>query len=254
MLVPVGVVAQAAALASFPFLASLLAQKKFDEFNTTLQRALHSSLVFIIPLTVFMILQSENILGLIFEGGHFSHEETLLATPLLQIMLISVPFWAIQQIVGRAFYAHKSTIIPAIIGTIATIIALPFYIYFVPIYGSIVVASMTTFSLFIYTLLLLIVWKKTKAFALTLDCLLVSLRSLAICIIPLLLAFYSSQLLNANNNINHNFTFFDKFINLSISAFFFGVSWLLLSYYLNRKDLLLIVEPFLRKIKKIKKI
>ncbi len=252
MLVPVGVVAQAAALASFPFLSALLAQKKYDDFNETLLRALHSSLIFIIPVTLFMILQSENILGIIFEGGHFSNEETKLAAPLLQIMLISVPFWAIQQIVGRAFYAYKDTITPAIIGTIATIVCVPLYIYFVPLYGAITIASMTSISLFCYTALLLIVWQKKKDFSLTASICIVCLRSISIAIIPLLLAFYIP------NYTLQNYVFSDiymmKWVYFIYSGFIFSLFWLAFCFVFNKKDLMLIAKPILNKIIKRKKI
>ncbi len=247
MLVPVGVVAQAAALASFPFLASLLAEKNYSEFNKTLNRALHSSLVFILPLTLFMILQSEEILGIIFEGGHFSHEDTKKATPLLQVMLISVPFWAVQQIVGRAFYAYKNTITPAIIGTIATVLTLPLYIYFTPLYGAFFVASMTTCSLILYTALLLIVWQKLKGVRLALDCLMISLRSILIALLPLYLT-YALPPLFIQENIDS--TVYIKLCSFFFSGFVFGITWLIISFLFNKKDLMLIAEPFVRKIKR----
>ena len=97
-------------------------------------------------------------LGFIFEGGQFSAEETILAAPLLQMLLLSVPFWVVQQVIGRAFYARQNTLTPAIVGTAATIAALPVYPIAVKLWGAFGVATLTTLCLFAYTLALSWFW------------------------------------------------------------------------------------------------
>ena len=49
MMVPVGVVAQAAGVASFPFLASLAARGDMDEFRATLRRTMTNSMIVAVP-------------------------------------------------------------------------------------------------------------------------------------------------------------------------------------------------------------
>ena len=103
MLVPVGVVAQAAGVASFPFLAALAAKGDDAGFDKTLGTALRGSMLVVIPLTAYMMAVALPTLGFIFEGGQFSAEETILAAPLLQMLLLSVPFWVVQQVIGKGF-------------------------------------------------------------------------------------------------------------------------------------------------------
>lgn len=158
MQVPVGVVAQAAGVASYPFLAALVAKGDKQGFENTLNSALRGSLIIVLPLTAWMICVALPTLGLIFEGGRFSSQDTLDATPLLQIMLLSVPFWVIQQIIGRAFYARQDTLTPAVVGTLATFAVLPLYPLAVRHYGAFGAASLTSLSLFCYTLALSLVW------------------------------------------------------------------------------------------------
>lgn len=81
MLVPVGVVAQAAGVASFPFLAALAARGDDAGFDKTLGTALRGSMLVVIPLTAYMMAVALPTLGFIFEGGRFSAEETILAAP-----------------------------------------------------------------------------------------------------------------------------------------------------------------------------
>ncbi|MEZ0576346.1 lipid II flippase MurJ, partial [Halodesulfovibrio aestuarii] len=71
MLVPVGVVAQAAGVASYPFLAALVAKGDTHEFNATLSKALRNTMLFIVPLSFWMISASEPTLRLIFQQGSF---------------------------------------------------------------------------------------------------------------------------------------------------------------------------------------
>ena len=158
MLVPVGVVAQAAGVASFPFLAALAARGDDAGFDKTLGTALRGSMLVVIPLTAYMMAVALPTLGFIFEGGRFSAEETILAAPLLQMLLLSVPFWVVQQVIGRAFYARQNTLTPAIVGTVATLAALPVYPLAVKLWGAFGVAMLTTLCLFVYTLALSWFW------------------------------------------------------------------------------------------------
>lgn len=158
MMVPVGVVAQAAGVASFPFLAALAARGDDAGFDKTLGTALRGSMLVVIPLTAYMMAVALPTLGFIFEGGRFSAEETILAAPLLQILLLSVPFWVVQQVIGRAFYARQNTLTPAIVGTVATLAALPAYPLAVKLWGAFGVAMLTTLCLFVYTLALSWFW------------------------------------------------------------------------------------------------
>lgn len=162
MLVPVGVVAQAAGLASYPFLAALAAKglEGRKDFDATLSSALQSTLVIIIPLAAWMIVAAEPTLRLIFEGGDFGATQTAQAVPLLQVMLCGVALWAVQQVVGRAFYAQQDTIRPALIGTVATLLSLPLYAIWAKDFGAVGVALAGLGAVFLYTVFLLAVWVK----------------------------------------------------------------------------------------------
>lgn len=189
MLVPVGVVAQAAGVASFPFLAALAARGDEPGFNTTLGSALRGSLLVVLPLTAYMIVAALPTLGFIFQGGQFSPEETIAATPLLQLLLLSVPFWVIQQVIGRAFYARQNTLTPALVGTIATIAAVPFYPPLIRMLGATGVALLTTVCLFVYTLALSLVWVRKHGSAAFAGTGTLALKTILLCLPGTALAF-----------------------------------------------------------------
>ncbi len=159
MQVPVGVVAQAAGVASFPFLAALVAKGDEQGVNTTLNTAMRNTMLVIIPVSAWMIAAAEPTLRLIFQQGGFGHEQTAQTAPLLRVMLVAVAFWGVQQLTGRAFYARKDTITPAVTGTVATAVALPLYWWLSGLWGALGVAAAGTVSVVLYSFMLAGVWR-----------------------------------------------------------------------------------------------
>lgn len=160
MLVPVGVVAQAAGLASYPFLASLAASDEREKFNSHLNGAASNTLLVALPLSLWMLVAAEPIMRLIFQQGSFSAQAATQSGVLLAIMLTGVAFWAVQQIVGRAFYAYRDTVTPAVAGTAATVCALPLYWFGATTFGPAGVAAAGTIGVALYTITLCVVWRR----------------------------------------------------------------------------------------------
>ncbi|SHN49805.1 murein biosynthesis integral membrane protein MurJ [Desulfovibrio litoralis] len=156
MQVPVAVFAQAAGAASYPFLASLAAKGDEVAFSETLARSLKNTFLMITPVAVLMIVTAEPIIKLLFEQGEFKN--TLECAILLQIMLLVVPLWGVQQLLGRAFYSRQDTLTPAILGTITTAVSVFFYWQGAVRYGARGVAIATCIALFLYTFALIVVW------------------------------------------------------------------------------------------------
>ncbi len=160
--VPVGLMGQAAAVASYPFLVKLLTEGDREGFDRTLRTALRASLGLIIPCALVMIACAGPILGVIFQGGRFGPAETLAATPLTQIMLAVTPFWILYMVLVRAYYAHGDTITPAVTGTIMTVVCLPIYYYWAVPRGAWAIAALSGVSVSLYVLWLMFIWARRQ--------------------------------------------------------------------------------------------
>ena len=159
MMVPVGVVAQAASVASYPFLAQLAAKRDFAKLDSTVNLALRNLLVLLIPLSVWMMVVAEPTVRLIFQQGHFGSHDTQQTAWLLQVLLTLVFCWGLQQIIGRAFYARQDTLSPALIGTLVTVGCLPLYYLLTRLLQATGVAVASGLSIGLYTAALGLWWR-----------------------------------------------------------------------------------------------
>ncbi len=160
MQVPVGVVAQAAGVASYPFLAALAASGERDKFDSSLNQALVNTVLVALPLSLWMLVSAEPIMRLIFQQGHFTAGAASQSGVLLAIMLVGVSLWAVQQVIGRAFYARQDTLTPALAGTGATLAALPVYWFGAKIFGAAGVAVAGLWGVLLYAGALCLIWRK----------------------------------------------------------------------------------------------
>ncbi|MBQ3060789.1 MAG: murein biosynthesis integral membrane protein MurJ [Desulfovibrio sp.] len=165
--VPIGLMGQAAAVASFPFLVSLVTRDDRDGFDQTLNTALRTSLGLIIPCAFWLTAVAWPVLTVIFQGGRFGTEETLATLPLTRIMLAPAAFWLVYMVLVRAYYAHGDTLTPAVTGTIMTLLCLPLYYWLAVPQGALAVAALSSISISLYVIWLMLIWRRrhgTKAF------------------------------------------------------------------------------------------
>lgn len=160
--VPVALFGQAIAVASYPFLARLLADGEKDRFNRVLSSAMTTGTQLIIPACLWMTASAPSILALIFQGGRFGPADTLACAPLTQCLLLAAPFWIIYMTLVRGYYALGDTLNPAIMGTIVAALSLPCYYFAATKGGAWAVAAVSAVSVAIYVLWLTLFWRKKR--------------------------------------------------------------------------------------------
>ena len=158
MLVPIGVVAQAAGVAAYPYLSRLVEEGKLREMTVSLARAVRYVLVASFVATAALVALSVPAIRALFERGQFGPADTVASASALVFYALGIPFWGVQQLLARGFYARRQMWTPVIVGTAATVLAVPAYIIFKELMGIQGIALASTISIAVYTIVLGAIW------------------------------------------------------------------------------------------------
>jgi len=123
---PLGFIAGAAGAASLPFFSSLFAKGQLYDFNAAVNRSVSRLLAVAMLLTAWMTALAVPIVDLL-RGGSYTHADALSTARYFAIFALSLALWSAQGIYARAFYAARNTLVPAISGTVVTLVSIPIY-------------------------------------------------------------------------------------------------------------------------------
>lgn len=112
-----------------------------------------------IPVSLIMMLFTENIIALLYQRGKFTASDTVRTAKVLLYYLPATFFMSASLIVVRAYYSMKNTVLPLVISTTSVIICIPLYFYFGRRLGAGGIALTTTISLCVTFFSLIFVWK-----------------------------------------------------------------------------------------------
>ena len=127
MRVPLGVVGQGVGVASFPFLAQLYSEGKFDELNRLLNSTLKGLIATLVPISALIIAQSAPVVYLVFSHTRMRPLDLDATAATLVFFTLGLFGWGAQYILARGFYATRNTWVPAVVGTALTFANLPVY-------------------------------------------------------------------------------------------------------------------------------
>jgi putative peptidoglycan lipid II flippase len=157
-MVPIGVIAQAAGVAAFPFLASLYARGADDELVETTGRAARKTIFVAAAATAGLVVLARPLVRLVFQYGEFGTGDTKLVTSLLILLAFSIPAWGMHQLLARYFYAKKKMWTPVVVGTLFSIVAIPTWLGLYSVMGVNGFALASTLVMIGYALGLLVAW------------------------------------------------------------------------------------------------
>ncbi len=158
MFVPIGIIAQAAAVATYPTLAMLFAKRKRAQMLDTVSKALRYVLVLSIGAAGIVAAMTVPAIRVLFERGAFTAQDTDAVASALLMYAFGIPVWGALQIITRAFYAKRAMWTPVIVGTATTIVAVPVYFLMVNAFGFRGVALASVLALGTYTAVLFMIW------------------------------------------------------------------------------------------------
>jgi putative peptidoglycan lipid II flippase len=116
MLLPQGIVAQAAATAAFPTFAALEARGRYDELRHTVSSTLRGVLFLTLPAAAGLYVWRVPLIRLLLERGEFTARSTQMTAAALAFFAFGLIGHSVVEIVARAFYALHDTRTPVAVG------------------------------------------------------------------------------------------------------------------------------------------
>ncbi|MCD6149672.1 murein biosynthesis integral membrane protein MurJ [bacterium] len=110
--VPLGLFGISFAVAAFPHLSSLAAEKSKKEFIRIFSRTFRRIIFFVAPLSLLIFILRAEIVRVILGAGKFDWEDTVLTLQVLGILSLSLIAQSLIPLLARAFYALQNTKIP----------------------------------------------------------------------------------------------------------------------------------------------
>ncbi len=109
---PIGVIAMAYAVASFPMLCERAAAKDMEGFVHTFSHAVRQVLLWIVPATISFLLLRAQLVRLAFGGKNFDWAATVTTADTLALFALSFAAQALAMILVRAFFALEDAKTP----------------------------------------------------------------------------------------------------------------------------------------------
>jgi len=131
MLLPIGIFAQAMALAIFPTLSGQAAEKNFTAMRRTMNQSLRNILFLTVPASALMFLLAEPVVTIIYQSGQFKAADTLATVPVLRSLSLGIFAWSCQSLLTRGFYALQNSKVPVISGAIVSVLFIAMNAYVV---------------------------------------------------------------------------------------------------------------------------
>ncbi len=157
-MVPVGVIAQAAGVAAFPFLARLAAGGDVEGLVRTTGRAARNTVFVAAGATAALVVLARPVVRLLYQHGEFSSADGELVAGLLVVYAFSIPAWGLHQILSRHFYAKRMMWRVVLIGTVGTLVAIPVWLVLYDMLGIEGFALASTLVMTGYAVALLVAW------------------------------------------------------------------------------------------------
>lgn len=123
-LIPVGVIAQAVGVASYPTLSKLFVENKFGDFKLLIKKQLSALTVINTGVLIIFLKNSENIIEIVYQRGLFSSEDTSRVSSIFMVVAFGLIPWSLNQIITRSYYVQKNYWFPVWVGTFITFVTI----------------------------------------------------------------------------------------------------------------------------------
>jgi putative peptidoglycan lipid II flippase len=122
MLLPIGIFAQALALAVYPTFATQAGLKDFKGLRASMNSSLRNILFMTVPSSVLMFLLATPVITLLLQSGKYTAADTAATAGALMALSLGIFAWSTQSLLTRGFYALQNSRIPVISGICVSVV------------------------------------------------------------------------------------------------------------------------------------
>ncbi len=144
----------------FSELSGLAAAKKMDEIKSAVCKSLEVVALITLPIIVIAVVCSKEVIGLVYQRGNFTLENTLFTAPVFALYIVGIFAFGIRNFLTRVFYALQLTKIPMIIGIVTVSINILLNYLLKDVLGAKGLTLATSLSGFLGAILMLITLRK----------------------------------------------------------------------------------------------
>ncbi|MGF6393894.1 murein biosynthesis integral membrane protein MurJ [Pseudomonas plecoglossicida] len=96
----------------FPKIAALVTSGSAEALDSYLNRCLRLIVLCALPVIIFMVYYSTEIVDLLFKRGKFSENDVIRVAGILSVMLLAVPFVLLRDVMNRLFFSSGKNSLP----------------------------------------------------------------------------------------------------------------------------------------------
>lgn len=198
----------------FTQLCNKITQNDHEGFKNKLIKSINFMCIIMIPVTLYMMLLREEIVSFVYQRGAFSEENVKETANILFLMMPTMIFYGIKDLVNKAFFSLKDTKTPMINSIIGALINILFNLILINKLGVYGLVIATTISAISMTILLIIKLNKIIR---------IDLRKIIINISVIFLSSFLGILIIKVIIFNTNIIGYSNFFVLMISGIMLGI-------------------------------
>ena len=120
--VPIAIFAGSIGTVIYPRLSLEAANEANSQFSISMSRAIGATTMFLLPLSCWLLINSETLVNALFGFGRFSAEDVHVTSIILAGYAIGMTANGITRILQRAFYAIQDTVTPVLVEVVSFVI------------------------------------------------------------------------------------------------------------------------------------
>ena len=206
---------------------------EFEIYKNLLVKTVRSILIVIIPLMILLVILKERIVGIIFQHGIFTYNDTLLVSKIFFWLTLGLIGMSIREILYKALYALKDTKTPLVVETIYLFLCIFLIFILSKVYGIQGVAISISTTSTLNVLSLIVIFKMKYNIDMLKDTMTIILKTGVISVIFLICVFILSKFSILNLHGQQSFL---QNIFVSIQTGFLFIFIYSIGLYLMRID------------------